>query len=408
MNTRQDSVDWSLLQTFLPAGWEDEARTSGAFQRVRRVASPSALLRLMLVLCGVGLSYQRTAEVAAVGGVGELSKVSLWHRVHRCGAWLEWLVEGLLAACVARPAASGYRPKAVDGSVVAGPKAKVQVRLHFVLDLLCLRPSQVRVTSLKQAEGLGCLTVEPGDLWIGDRGFATVKNVAAAQAAGGEVLFRLGRRTLRLYGADGQGLDPLALCRQAEGYEPRWCSAWCETPAGGRTAGRLVVLRLSPTVAAGAQRKLRRTGQLKQRQLAPETVEMAGYLCVFTTAERLSASEVLDWYRARWQVELAFKRLKSLLGAGELRAVSEERARLWLLGKMVYALLLHACLDQAGAFSPWGYPVPRRAAAGAAQLPPGLGADAVDPLGAGRGVAGHEPGLLLGWLAEPGAGVGER
>lgn len=390
MDTISESADWSLLQTFLPAGWEEQARLSGAFERARRIGSPADLLRLLLVLCGVGLSYQRTTEVASLGGVGEVSKVSLWHRAQRCGAWLEWLTAGLLGRVVERPPAGFYRPRAVDGSVVAGPLGTVQVRLHFALDLLSLRPAQVLVTDLKQAEGLRCLTVAPRDLWVGDRGFATVKNVAWAKAGDGEVLVRLGRRTLRLYDSAGRLLDPLVLGRSLEGFTPGWCEAWCETPSGGRTAGRLVVVRLSPAAAARSQAKLRRTGQRKQRTMAPETVEMAGYLCLFTTApaEHLSVAEALAWFGARWQVELAFKRLKSLLKASELRARSTARARVWLLGKMVYALLLHACLDEAGAFSPWGYPVPGSAARLAGELHSGVGLDGVDEPGVGGGLAG--------------------
>lgn len=396
MNDITETPDWSLLQTFLPAGWEEQARRSGAFERARRIGSPADLLRLLLVLCGVGLSYQRTTEVASLGGVGEVSKVSLWHRAQRCGAWLEWLVAGLLSSVVERPQAGFYRPRAVDGSIVAGPLGKVQVRLHFALDLLSLRPTQVLVTDLQQAEGLRCLTVAHRDLWIGDRGFATVQNVARAQAGGGEVLVRLGRRTLRLYDSAGRLLDPLVLGRQLEGFTPGWCEAWCETPSGGRTAGRLVVVRLSPAAVAREQAKLRRTGQRKQRTVAPETVEMAGYLCLFTTAPaaHLSVAEALGWFRARWQVELSFKRLKSLLKASSLRARSTARARVWLLGKMVYALLLHACLDEAGAFSPWGYPVPRSAAGLAGQLRPGVGLDGVDEPGVGVGPVGFDAGTF--------------
>lgn len=397
MNDITEAPDWSLLQSFLPAGWEEQSRLSGAFERARRVSSPADLLRLVLVLCGVGLSYQRTTEVAALSGVSEVSKVSLWHRVQRCGAWLEWLVEGLLACVVERPQAGFYRPRAVDGSIVAGPLAKVQVRLHFVLDLLTLRPTQVLVTALQQAESLRLLTVSPDDLWIGDRGFATVKNVAWVKAGGGEVLVRLGRRTLRRYDSDGQLLDPLQVGRALEGFTPSWCEAWCETPSGGRTAGRLVVVRLSPAAAARAQAKLRRTGQRKQHTVAPETVEMAGYLCLFTTApaERLSVAEALAWFRARWQVELAFKRLKSLLKASELRARSVARARVWLLGKMVYALLLHTCLDAAGSFSP-RCPVWWSATAGAGPVYASPGLDAVDEPGDGRGAAGFHADPLVG------------
>lgn len=402
MDTITESPDWSLLQTFLPADWEDQGRWLGAFARARQVRSPSALLRLVLVVCGVGLSYQRTAEVAELGGFGELSKVSLWHRLQRCGPWLEWLMQSLLGAWIERPEPRGYRPLAVDGSIVAGPKAKVQVRLHYVLDLLTLRPAQVRVTGIKEGEGLAGLTVCANELWIGDRGFARVNNVARAQAGGADVLVRLGRRTLRLYDDAGEQVDLLVRCRQLQGYTPGWSAVCCETPDGGRTAGRLVLVRLSPAAVAQAQRRTRRTEQRKQRKVAPETAELAGYLCLFTTAsaERLSETEVLDWYRARWQVELAFKRLKSLLKASELRATTEARARVWLLGKMLYALLLHACLDQAAAFSPWGYPLPRDTARVADPLRSGLGADPVDESGDG--------GRPVGLFADAPAGLAQR
>lgn len=402
MDTRTQAPDWTLLQTFLPADWEAQARRLGAFARARQVRSPSVLLRLVLVVCGVGLSYQRTAEVAELGGLGELSKVSLWHRLQRCGPWLEWLVQSLLGARFVPPEPRGYRPLAVDGSIVAGPKAKVQVRLHYVLDLLTLRPAQVRVTGIGKGEGLAGLAVSANELWIGDRGFAKAKNVALAQAGGADVLVRLGRRTLRLYDEAGQRVDLLACCRRLQGYEPGGCAVWCETPDGGRTAGRLVLARLSPEARAQAERRMRRTEQRKQRKVAPETAELAGYVCLFTTAcaERLTVTEVLDWYRARWQVELAFKRLKSLLKASELRATTEDRARVWLLGKMVYALLLHACLDQAAAFSPWGYPLPRDTAPGAGPRQPGLGPDPVGAPGAG----GHPVGLL----ADATAGLAQR
>ena len=51
-------------------------------------------------------------------------------------------------------------------------------------------------------------------------------------------------------------------------------------------------------------------------------------------------SEVLQAYRLRWQVELAFKRLKSLLGLGRLPAKGEALARSWLLAHLIIALLI--------------------------------------------------------------------
>ena len=48
---------------------------------------------------------------------------------------------------------------------------------------------------------------------------------------------------------------------------------------------------------------------------------------------------MLEAFRLRWQIELAFKRLKSLLGFDRLPAKGEALARGWLLAHLILALL---------------------------------------------------------------------
>ena len=64
-------------------------------------------------------------------------------------------------------------------------------------------------------------------------------------------------------------------------------------------------------------------------------------MTVFTTfpATEFSAADVLNWYRTRWQVELVFKRFKSLAELGHLPKHDEHSARAWLYGKLFVALL---------------------------------------------------------------------
>ncbi|MDD5187164.1 MAG: transposase [Methanoregula sp.] len=65
----------------------------------------------------------------------------------------------------------------------------------------------------------------------------------------------------------------------------------------------------------------------------------------------------MSLYRMRWQVELAFKRLKSILGQGHLLKTNPESAKAWLYGKMVVALLTSAIVEMGRSFSPRGYPL---------------------------------------------------
>jgi len=56
--------------------------------------------------------------------------------------------------------------------------------------------------------------------------------------------------------------------------------------------------------------------------------------------ETFTAREILDIYRMRWQVELVFKRYKSILGLGSIPTKTKESTETWLNGKMLLALLV--------------------------------------------------------------------
>ena len=125
----------------------------------------------------------------------------------------------------------------------------------------------------------------------------------------------------------------------------------------GRIAGRLCVVRKSEQAIAMAQRRITRREQKKLRPSKPETREYACYVIVFTTVEEseMSAAEVLEHYRFRWQIELVFKRLKSILAVGHLPKYDDRSSRSWLYGKILVALLTQKLVRLGSALSPWGY-----------------------------------------------------
>ena len=60
---------------------------------------------------------------------------------------------------------------------------------------------------------------------------------------------------------------------------------------------------------------------------------------LFTTRFSGSTTEVLELYRRRWQIELLFKRLKSLALIGHVAKHDPRSSRAWLYGKLLVALL---------------------------------------------------------------------
>ena len=122
--------------------------------------------------------------------------------------------------------------------------------------------------------------------------------------------------------------------------------------------GRVCAVRKSNAATEKSRRKVMASRTRKGHLVRPETVEAAGYVFVFTTLDRrFSSSTVLEVYRGRWQVELAFKRLKSIIGLGHLKKTDLEAARAWLHGKLLVAFVIEALIAAGERFSPWGYPI---------------------------------------------------
>jgi SRSO17 transposase len=120
----------------------------------------------------------------------------------------------------------------------------------------------------------------------------------------------------------------------------------------------LCAVRKSALAAQQAQARLLRSASKRQKQLQPETLELAEYVAVLTTLPAtIPCVSVLDLYRTRWQIELAFKRLKTLLGAGHVPKYDPDSARAWIYGKLLSVLLIERLSLEARLFSPWGFPL---------------------------------------------------
>ena len=110
---------------------------------------------------------------------------------------------------------------------------------------------------------------------------------------------------------------------------------------GVTTPIRLIILRKPPEAVEATRKTLHAQASRKQKVLDPRTLVAAEFLILGTSlsAEHYPAVEVLAAYRLRWQIELAFKRLKSLLHIDKLPARTDLGARSWLYPHLILALL---------------------------------------------------------------------
>jgi Transposase DDE domain len=134
------------------------------------------------------------------------------------------------------------------------------------------------------------------------------------------VVLRITPTTFPLVTATGHPFDILRWLRQRQGSTREW-HGWCRWD-GQPYRVRLLAAKLPPEAAAAARRRTRRTTQKHGRTPTAATVRLAAWSLVVTTLEAADWSlvEVLRLYRARWQGELVFKRMKQLLRLNQLRS----------------------------------------------------------------------------------------
>jgi hypothetical protein len=327
----------------LPSNLEAQARSLKAFQRARAFGCPSDLLRGLLLYALAPFGFRWLGAWGVLTDVADLSAAG-WHdALIRSSAWLLWLIGELLVA-TDRPVFITQRIRrrvwVVDASTL-GQVGKVgdAWRLHLAFDLIAGQVGQIHLTDRHTGERLEHYALQAGDLVLLDAGYGYRPTLATAQRSGTDVLVPFTPSTCPLCTGGGQPLDVVAWLRQ-DGLSIRSRSAWwCYD--GRRGQVRIIAKRLSEHERRAAERRLMRNAQQHGRAVSAVALFLCGWLLLLTSlpAESWTADELLWLYRARWQVELLFKRIKQLLRLGRIRASSLAGAEATIRALLVAWLL---------------------------------------------------------------------
>jgi hypothetical protein len=338
---------------------EASAKAAGAFQRAREVRDAETLLRLVLAYGSGGMSLRDVSGWAEEQHIARLSSPALFKRLCNAEAWLGGIVAALLEKRIKlrNYRLNGHRLCAIDATTLCEPGAdRTTWRVHVAYDVTSGGVEQLELTDVHGGESLKRFTFRPGDIVLADRGYARPRDLRPVIEAGSGFIVRIGWNSLRLLTSQGEVFDLFAkLSRMKTTYADAKVYLDESVPDVEPLPLRLVIRRKTKEQARKAQQELVKDARKRGREPDPKSLEAARFVLLLTSlpAHELTAATVANLYRLRWQIELAFKRYKSLAGLDELSAKTPELARSWIYAKLIMALLAERIAGLAPDSPPW-------------------------------------------------------
>lgn len=333
--------NWQEIRQALDIDLEVSARESQALLRRRGIKSGVDLLRLILFAVLSDWSLRLIGVWATLQGIGNLSDVAILKRLRGSSQWLGMLIGYLLAQrCRTSLDCAPIRIRLMDATTISRPGSQgTDWRIHLSLNINPLCVAGVQVTDVHGGETLARFPAQEGEIRVADRGYASCSGLGSVLGSGGALVVRINGQNLPLDTLEGQPLDLLGWLKHQTAPIER--PVVLTSPAGVFVL-RLCVSPLHQEAAERARQRVRRIASKKGRTPSQNSLLAAGFVLILTNlpAQTWSLAQVFALYRLRWQVEVQFKRYKSLLQLDHLRAKDPALAQTYLLGKLLAILIL--------------------------------------------------------------------
>jgi hypothetical protein len=362
-DTELVEFQWPYLARLIgsPEEIERSAQSAGALVRRRGVRSADVLLRLAITYGFCGFSLRQTAAYAQTLGFASISDVALLKRLRGCDKWLgELLARKLAERANHQISPNRLRLRIIDATTVARPGSKgTDWRLHMSLNLAQGLVDHVELTDAKGGESLTRFEFAPFDLVLADRGYANAKGLSQVVRAGAFFIIRNNRTSVTLRHPDGRPFDYLEALRSLPEATPGEFPVQVSVANAEPIPCRLVAIRKSEPAAERTRTKILVEAHKRRNVTDVRTLESAGFMTLLTnlSADDLNAEQVLNEYRFRWQIEMNFKDLKTVLDLDTLPAKDPSLARTYLFAKLLGVFLIDDLTTRYLSFSPWGYKI---------------------------------------------------
>jgi hypothetical protein len=353
--------DFRIITSLLPEGWQQKAYELGATTRTGKVRHPEELLKLILLYQTSGKSYGKTAAMTKVSLGFSITKNAVFQRISKCGAWLSWLCENICRNAGFICEKPGWLSKYNRICLVDTTRVSLEgsdnadYNLHYMLDLFTLDTLEMKLTGSDCGEKLTNFNkLGKNDLMLCDRVYGTLTSINYAISNGSDYCIRLRGNAFNLYDENGNKVDLSELL--SDMLEESYISLDLFRNASIGNSDKLEPIRLCiyRKSKEEAKKSVDRIKKSNNNNMGGEVSEIQDFYSnyiVIATSMNDECKRVLELYRMRWQVEILFKRLKSIFDYDDIPTKNESTSRSWLNGKLLLVAICEALVNL-GRFSP--------------------------------------------------------
>ncbi len=205
---------------------------------------------------------------------------------------------------------------AIDATDISKQGTGTVIRVHTKLSINNCINAQAIVTDNHVAESVCNFTFEKNSLILADRAYGKSKQITYLIENNADFLIRFSPSHITLYTSPDckEKLDIQGLLKNKK------FSSYCYIKNNRKVFKvRIVGAEIPEEKHTLAEKRVIRKAQKQQNKIKNLTIELAKWVLLITSLDSYEINELVDFYRQRWQIELLFKRSKSLLNFHTIR-----------------------------------------------------------------------------------------
>jgi len=345
----------SKIMTLLPEGWQEKANELGIIKRKREIKCIEDLMLLTMFHLVTGNTLLEISEIARIGKIANISDVAYMKKFEKLEELFRWILEEVKPCQVVNfeipKFLSNYRPLALDASDVTekGRSGRLY-RLHYAISIFSMASVAYMITDQKTGEKLSNFNFQENDLIIADRVYGTLKSIEYCMEQKADFILRLKTDSFTIYNEKGDKIDLLSKIQDMNYEDERELSVFIKLSKEMKKI-RICIKKKDKTSCEKTEKRIKQKYSRLGIKMSDYAHKINEFIIVCTDLPiDISAHDILQTYRLRWQVEIFFKRLKSILDFGELPKKREKSSLAWLNGKLMIAVLIELFIAKSSFF----------------------------------------------------------